>query len=83
MVSPSQAPSSRVAPRMNPIYVSSPTVTPTLPLTDVIPLIPHPAAQNIPYVHQGMAGMHLFDTFEEVHMETPAIPRYNTRARAS
>jgi hypothetical protein len=31
---------------------------------------------------QGMAGMNLFDTFEEEHMETPAIPRYNTRARA-
>jgi hypothetical protein len=28
---------------------------------------------------QGMAGMNLFDTFEEEHMETPAIPRYNTR----
>jgi hypothetical protein len=29
-----------------------------------------------------MAGMNLFDTFEEKHMETPALPRYNTRARA-
>jgi hypothetical protein len=31
---------------------------------------------------QGMAGMNLFDTFEEEHTETPAVPRYNTRARA-
>jgi hypothetical protein len=31
---------------------------------------------------QGMAGVNLFDTFEEEHMETPAVPRYNTRARA-
>jgi hypothetical protein len=29
-----------------------------------------------------MAGMNLFDTFEEEHMESPALPRYNTRARA-
>jgi hypothetical protein len=29
-----------------------------------------------------MAGMNLFYTFEEEHMETPALPRYNTRSRA-
>jgi hypothetical protein len=29
---------------------------------------------------QGMAGMNLFDTFEEKHMKTSAVPRYNTRA---
>jgi hypothetical protein len=29
-----------------------------------------------------MAGMNIFDTFEEEHMETPSLPRYNTRARA-
>jgi hypothetical protein len=29
-----------------------------------------------------MAGMNLFNTFEEEHMETPALPRYNTRSRA-
>jgi hypothetical protein len=29
-----------------------------------------------------MAGMNLFDTFEEEHMKTQAISRYNTRARA-
>jgi hypothetical protein len=67
---------------MNPIHVSSPRVTPILPLADVIPLTPHPEAENAPYVPQGMAGMNLFDTFEEEHMETPALPRYNTRARA-
>jgi hypothetical protein len=47
-VSPSQAPSTRVAPRMNPIDVSSPRVMPTLPLTDVIPLTPHPEAESVP-----------------------------------
>jgi hypothetical protein len=47
----------------------------------VIPLTPHPAAENAPYVPQGMAGLNLFDTFEEEHMETPSLPRYNTRAR--
>jgi hypothetical protein len=80
--SPSQAPYLRVAPRINPIDVSSPRVMHTLPITDVIPLAPHPAAENAPYVPEGMAGMKLFDTFEEEHMETPALPRYNTRARA-
>jgi hypothetical protein len=35
-----------------------------------------------PYVHQGMTGVNLFDTFEEEHMETPSLPRYNTIARA-
>jgi hypothetical protein len=30
---------------------------------------------------QGMAGVNLFDTFEEEHT-TPTIPRYNTRALA-
>jgi hypothetical protein len=29
-----------------------------------------------------MAGMNLFDTFEEEHMETPSLPWYNTRDRA-
>jgi hypothetical protein len=81
-VIPNQVPSPRVAPRMNPSDAASPRVTPTLPLADVIPLTPHPSAENAPYVPQGMAGMNLFDTFEE-HMETPSLPRYNTRARAS
>jgi hypothetical protein len=67
---------------MHPYDVASPRVINTLPLADVIPLTPHPAANNAPYMPQGMAGMNLFDTFEEEHMETPAIPRYNTRGRA-
>jgi hypothetical protein len=33
-------------------------------------------------VPEGMAGMNLSDTFEEEHMKSPALPRYNTRARA-
>jgi hypothetical protein len=81
-VIPSQVPSPRVTPRMNPNDVASPRVTTALPLADVIPLTPHPASDNAPYMPQGMAGMNLFDTFEEEHMETPAVPRYNTRARA-
>jgi hypothetical protein len=62
--------------------VSSPRVNHTLSINSVIPLTPHPAAENGPCVPQGMAGMNLFETFEEEHMETPALPRYNTRARA-
>jgi hypothetical protein len=81
-VIPSQVPSPRVATRMNPSDVASPRVTTTLPLTNVTPLTPHPAAENAHYVPQGMVGMDLFDTFEEEHMETPAPPKYNTRARA-
>jgi hypothetical protein len=67
---------------MNPVDVSSPRVSHTLPNNIVIPLTPHPAAENDPYVPQGMAGMNLFDTFEEEHIETPSLPRYNTRYRA-
>jgi hypothetical protein len=81
-VVPSQVPSPRVTPRMSPNDVASPRVKTALPLVDGIPLTPHPASDNAPYMPQGMAGMNLFDTFEEEHMETPAIPRYNTRARA-
>jgi hypothetical protein len=80
-VSPSHVPSTRVKPIMNPRDVSSPRVTPTFTLSDVIPLTLHPAAENPPYVLQGTAGMNLFDTFEEEHMETPALSRYNTRSR--
>jgi hypothetical protein len=72
--SPRQAPSLRVATRMNPMDVSSTRVTHTLPITSIVPLTPHPAAENAPYVPQGMAGMNLFDTFEEEHMESPALP---------
>jgi hypothetical protein len=67
---------------MNPSDVASTRVTTALPPNTVIPLTPHPASVNAPYVPQGMAGVNLFDTFEEEHMETPAFPRYNTRARA-
>jgi hypothetical protein len=67
---------------MNPSDLASPRVTTTLPLADVIPLTTHPAAENAHYMPQSMAGMNVFDTFEEEHMETPALPRYNTRARA-
>jgi hypothetical protein len=67
---------------MNPNDVASPRVTNALTLVDVIPLNPHQASDIAPYMPQGMAGMNLFDTFEEEHMETPAVPRYNTRARA-
>jgi hypothetical protein len=77
-VSHRQAPSPRVAPRMNPVDVSSPRVAHTC----VIPITPHPAAESAPYLPQGMAGMNIFDTFEQEHMEPPSLPRYNTRARA-
>jgi hypothetical protein len=53
-----------------------------LPLAYSMPLTPHPASDNAPYMPQVMAGIKLSDTFEEEHMETPAIPRYNTRARS-
>jgi hypothetical protein len=67
---------------MNLYEVASPRVITALPLADVIPITPHLAADNEPYMQQGMAGMNLFDTFEEEHMKTQAISRYNTRARA-
>jgi hypothetical protein len=81
-VIPSQVPSPRVTPIMNPNDGASPRVTTELPLTDFVPPTPHPDSDNAPYMPQGMAGMNLFDTFEEEHMETPAVPRYNTRARS-
>jgi hypothetical protein len=82
MVSPRQAPSPKVAPIVNPVHVASPRVNHTLPRNSVIPLTLYPAAANAPYVHQGMAEVNLFDNFEEEHMETPSLRRYNTRARA-
>jgi hypothetical protein len=82
-VIPSQVSSPRVTPIMNPNDVASPRVATALPLADGTPITPHPASDNAPYMPQGMAGMNLFDTFEEEHnMETPAVPRYNTRAIA-
>jgi hypothetical protein len=82
MVSPRQAPSPRVVPRMNPVPVAPPRVNLTLPRNSVIPLTPHPASANAPYVPQGMVGVNLFDTFEDEHMYTRSLHRYNTRARA-
>jgi hypothetical protein len=65
---PRQAPSLRVAPRANPVNLASPRVNHTLPRNSVIPLTTHPAAANAPYVPQGMAGVNLFDTFDEEHI---------------
>jgi hypothetical protein len=66
---------------MNPIDIASPRVDHTLPRNSVIPLTPHPAAANAPCVPQCMTRVNIFDTFEEEHMETPSLPRYNTRER--
>jgi hypothetical protein len=60
---------------MNPNDLASLMVTTALPLADIIPITPHQASYNAPYIPQGMAGINLFDTFEEEHMETPAVPR--------
>jgi hypothetical protein len=73
-------PSQRVSPIQAPSL--SLRVTHKLPITSVIPLTPHPAEESAPYVPQGMAGMNLFETFEEEQMETPALPRHTTRSRA-
>jgi hypothetical protein len=67
---------------VNPMHVASPRVDNILPRNSVIPLNPHPAAANAPYVPQCMTEVDLFDTFEKEDMETPSLPRYNTRARA-
>jgi hypothetical protein len=77
-VIPGKAPSPRVAPRVNPMDVASPRMNPTLQHNSVIPLTPHPEAANAPYVPQGMVVVNLFDTFEEEHMVTPTLARYNT-----
>jgi hypothetical protein len=62
--------------------VAYPRVNHTLPRHSVITLTPHLEEANAPYVPQGMAGVNLFDTFEEEHMETPSLTRYKTRTRA-
>jgi hypothetical protein len=62
--------------------VAPPRVPTPLPPTTVIPITPHPESVNAPYMPQGMAGVNLLDTFEEEHVTTPTIPRYNTRALA-
>jgi hypothetical protein len=80
-VIPIQVPSPRVTPRLNSSDVAPPRVPTPLPPTTVIPITPHPASVNAPYMPQGMAGVNLFDTFEEEHT-TPTVPWYNTRALA-
>jgi hypothetical protein len=67
---------------MNPVHVAYPIVDCTLPRNSGIPLVQHQSAASASYVPQCMAGVNLFDTFEEEHMETPSLPRNNTRARA-
>jgi hypothetical protein len=79
-VIPIQVPSQRVTTRFNSSHVAPPRVPTALPPTTAIPLTPHLASVNAPYIPQGMAGVNLFDTFEEEHMDTPTVPRYNTRA---
>jgi hypothetical protein len=81
-VLPIQVPSPRVTPRFNSSHVAPLRVSTPLPPTTVIPLTPHPASVNVPYILQGTAGVNLFDTFEEEHMTTPTVPRYSTRALA-
>jgi hypothetical protein len=80
-VIPIQVPSPRVTPRLKSSDVAPPRVPIPLPPTTVIPINLHPASINAPYMPQGMAGVNLFDTFEEEHT-TPTIPWYNTRALA-
>jgi hypothetical protein len=80
-INPSQVPSPRVTPRLNSSDVAPPRVLTPLPPPPIIPITPHPATVNAPYMPQGIAGVNLFDTFEEEH-NSPAIPGYNTRARA-
>jgi hypothetical protein len=63
------------------VHVAYLRVNHTLPRNSIIPLTPPPVAANPPYVPQVMAGVHLFDTFEEEYTETPSLPRYNTRDR--
>jgi hypothetical protein len=72
----------RVAPRANPRNVASPRLNTTLQHHIVIPLTPHPAAANYPFVPQCMVGVNIFDTFEEEYMVTPTLLRYTIRTRA-
>jgi hypothetical protein len=52
-----------------------------LPPPTIIPITPHPASGDAPYLPQGIAGVNLFNTFEEEH-NIPTSPWYNTRALA-
>jgi hypothetical protein len=78
---PIQVPSPRVTPKLKSSDVTPPRVPTPLPPTTVIPITPHPASVNAPYMPQGMFGVNLFDTFEEEHTN-PTITRYTTRALA-
>jgi hypothetical protein len=73
-INPCQVPSLRVTPRLNSSDIAPPRVLAPLPPPPVIPITPHPAAGNAPYMPQGIAGVNLFDTFEKEH-NSPAIPR--------
>jgi hypothetical protein len=73
-VIPIQVPSPRVTTRLNPSDVAPPRVPTALPTTTVIPSTPHPASVNVLYMPQGIAGVNIFDTFEEEHMDTPTVP---------
>jgi hypothetical protein len=61
-VIPIQVPSPRMTPRLNSSDVAPPRVPTPLPTPTVIPITPHPASVNAPYMPQGMAGVNLFDT---------------------
>jgi hypothetical protein len=80
-INPIQLPSPRVTPRLHSSDVAPTRVHPPLPPTTVIPITPNKTSVNAPYMPQGIAGVNLFNTFEEEHTP-PTIPRHNTRARA-
>jgi hypothetical protein len=71
-----------VTPRLKSSDVAPPRVTTLLPPTTIIPITLHTASVHAQYILPGMAGVNLFDKFEEEHMATPTIPRHNTRALA-
>jgi hypothetical protein len=77
-INPIQVPSPRVTPRLHSSDVAPMRVHTPLPPPTVIPITPHPASGNAPYMPQGIVGVNLFNTFEEEH-NSPTIPRYNTR----
>jgi hypothetical protein len=81
IINPIQVPSPRATPRLHSSGVAPTRVHIPLPPTTFIPVTPHAASINAPYMPQGIAGVNLFNTFEEEHT-TPTIPRYSTRALA-
>jgi hypothetical protein len=52
-VIPIQVPAPRVTPRFSSSHVAPPRVPTELPPTTIIPLTPHPASANAPYIPQG------------------------------